>query len=67
MERRWFFEEIMSNKKIHTIQSSDKIKFDEQVNLLLELGCELLEGGYEVIKKKKKVIYSQVVVSIDQY
>ena len=50
------------SKKIHTIQSSDKIKFDEQVNLLLELGCELLEGGYEVIKKKKKVIYSQVVV-----
>ena len=37
------------SKKIHTIQSSDKKEFDEQVNLFLELGCELLDGGYEVI------------------
>ena len=50
------------SKNTHTIESSDKKEFDEQVNKLLELGCELLEGGYEVIKKKKKVIYSQVVV-----
>ena len=50
------------SKNTHTIESSDKKEFDEQVNKLLELGCELLEGGYEVIKKKKKVVYSQVVV-----
>ena len=38
------------SKKIHTIQSSDKNKFDEQINLFLELGCELMDGSYEVIK-----------------
>ena len=27
-------------KRIHTIQSSDKVEFDKQVNQLLELGCE---------------------------
>jgi len=30
--------------KIHTIQLSDKEKFDERVNLFLEVGCELLNG-----------------------
>jgi hypothetical protein len=29
------------SKKIHTIQSSDKKEFDEQVNQLLELGGKL--------------------------
>ena len=37
------------SKQIHTIQSSDKKQFDEQVNEFLELGYELMEGGYEVI------------------
>jgi antitoxin component YwqK of YwqJK toxin-antitoxin module len=49
------------SKKIHTIQSSDKKEFDKEVNFFLELGCELLEGSYEVIKKDDDVVYSQVV------
>ena len=35
----------MTNK-IHTIQSSDKKEFDKKVNEFLEMGCELMEGGY---------------------
>ena len=49
------------SKKIHTFQSSDRKVFDEQVNQLLEYGCELLDGSYAVIKKKKRHVYSQVV------
>ena len=49
------------SKRIHTIQSSDKKEFDERVNLFLELGGELLDGGYEVIKNDDSVVYSQVV------
>ena len=52
----------MSNK-IHTIQSSDKKEFDKQVNQLLELGGELMDGGYEVIKNDDGIVYSQVIVS----
>jgi len=36
------------SKKIHTIYSSDKIEFENKVNYFLELGCELLEGSYEI-------------------
>ena len=50
------------SKKIHTIQSSDKKEFDEQVNLFLGLGCELMDGGYEVINNDDGVVYSQVIV-----
>ena len=50
------------SKKIHTIQSSDKEKFEKEVNFFLELGSELLEGGYEVIKKEDDFVYSQVIV-----
>jgi len=50
------------SKKIHTIQSSDKKEFDKQVNELLELGCELMDGGYEVINNDDGVVYSQVIV-----
>lgn len=49
------------SKKIKTIQSTDKEKFDDEVNLVLEYGCELVEGSYEVIKKNDVVIYSQVI------
>ena len=49
------------SKKIHTIQSSDKIEFDKEVNFFLELGCELLEGSYEVVKEDNGNVYSQVV------
>ena len=49
------------SKRIHTIQSSDNKEFDEQVNLFLELGGELLDAGYEVIKNNDSVVYSQVV------
>lgn len=48
-------------KKIYTIQSSDKYKFDEQVNIFLEIGCWLLENSYKVIENDDGVIYSQVV------
>jgi hypothetical protein len=49
------------SKKIHTIQSSDKQEFDSEVNFFLELGFELHDGGYEVIKNNDSVVYSQVV------
>jgi hypothetical protein len=48
------------SKKIHTIQSSDKQEFDSEVNFFLELGCELHDGGYEVIKNDDGVVYSQI-------
>ena len=44
------------SKKIHTIQSSDKNKFDEQVNTLLEIGCELLENTYKVIEVSAHIV-----------
>jgi len=50
------------SKKIHTIQSSDKSDFDDKVNLFLEVGCELMEGGYSVINNDDGVVYSQVVL-----
>ena len=50
------------SKKIHTIQSSDKVEFDKQVNQFLEVGCELMDGGYEVINNDDGVVYSQVIV-----
>ena len=50
------------SKKIHTIQSFDKIEFEKEVNFFLELGCELLEGSYELINKNKNNIYSQVII-----
>ena len=53
--------QIMS-KKIYTIQSADKNEFDKEVNSFLELGCELLEGGYEVMKKDEGAVYHQVIV-----
>ena len=50
------------SKKIKTIQSSDKKDFDKQVNQFLELGCELMDGGYQVINNDDGVVYSQVIV-----
>ena len=50
------------SKKIHTIQSSDKKEFDKQVNQFLELGGELMDGGYQVINTDDGVVYSQVIV-----
>ena len=50
------------SKKIHTIQSSDKSEFDKEVNQFLELGCELMDGGYQVINNDDGVVYSQVIV-----
>ena len=56
------------SKKIHTIQSSDKVEFDKEVNFFLELGCELLEGSYEVVKEDDGNVYSQVVtIDTDKY
>ena len=53
------------SKKIHTIQSSDKIEFEEQVNLFLELGCELMDGSYQIIKGDDGVMYSQVITYVN--
>ena len=50
------------SKKIHTVQFSDKNEFDKEINLFLELGCELLDGGYQVINNDDGVVYSQVIV-----
>ena len=52
-------------KQIHTVQFSDKNKFDRQVNRLLELGGELVDGGYQVLNVKDELIYSQVMVFRD--
>ena len=50
------------SKKIHTIQSSDKVEFDKKVNEFLKSGCELMDGGYQVINNDDGVVYSQVIV-----
>jgi len=50
------------SKKIYTIQSSDKSKFDKQVNLYLKIGSELHDNGYKVIETNDGLIYSQVVI-----
>ena len=44
------------SKKIHTIQSSDKKEFDKEVNEFLELGGELMDGGYQVINNDDGVV-----------
>ena len=49
-------------KQIHTVQSSDKVEFDKQVNQFLELGGELMDGGYQVINSDDGIVYSQVMV-----
>jgi len=49
--------------KFHTIQSSDKNEFDERINRLLELGCELMDGSYEVINNENGIVYSQVIIA----
>jgi hypothetical protein len=46
---------------IHTVQSKDKIIFQNKVNILIKNGWKLLINGYEVIKNGKEKIYSQVV------
>ena len=50
------------SKKIYTIQSSDKIKFDKKVNELLEFGGDLMDGGYQVNNTDHGIVYSQVIV-----
>ena len=50
------------SKRIHTVRSSDYKEFENKVNFFLELGLELLEKSYEVIRENDDVIYSQVVV-----
>ena len=50
------------SKEIHTIQSSDKVEFDKEVNQFLKSGCELMDGGYQVINNDDGVVYSQVIV-----
>ena len=49
-------------KKIHTIQSSDKVEFDKKVNQLLEFGGELIDGSYQIINNDDGLKYSQVIV-----
>ena len=48
------------NQTIHNIRSSNKKKFKEILSIFYEIGYELPDNGYEVIKEKGKVIYSQV-------
>ena len=48
-------------EKIYTFQSPDKKEFDKKINEFLELGGELIEGGYQVIKIDGGVLYSQVI------
>ena len=44
------------SKKIHTIQSSDKEKFDKEVNFYLKIGSELHDNGYKVIETNDGLI-----------
>ena len=49
-------------KNIHTIQSKNKDQFDNTINLLIDLGCELMEGAYKVINTDDGIVYSQVII-----
>jgi|TARA_B100000315_G_scaffold222195_1_gene226092 hypothetical protein len=40
------------SKQIHTIQSSDKVKFDKEVNFFIKNGWSLLDGGYIITGTK---------------
>ena len=61
------------SKKIHTVQSSDKEEFDKEINFFLELGCELLDGTYEIInsdfeeKRKFYTIFKKQSLIISRY
>jgi len=50
------------SEKIHTIQSSDKNEFDNEVNFFLGLGCKIMKDGYKIINNDDDLKYSQVVV-----
>ena len=49
------------SKKIHTVQFSNKDDFDQQVNIFLEFGCELIDGSYQIIQSDDGEVYSQVI------
>jgi len=53
--------------KFKTFQSENKKTFDEKLNIYLDIGWSLVEGGYEVIRKNKKTIYSQALSLSDDY
>ena len=46
-------------KKIKTIKSSNEKEFDKLVNIHLEQGWELVDGGYSVLEN---IFHSQVIV-----
>tara|TARA_B100000315_G_C14423273_1_gene516590 strand:- start:137 stop:886 length:750 start_codon:yes stop_codon:yes gene_type:complete len=50
------------SKTIKTIQSKDKVEFDNKVNYLLKHYGKILNNSYEIINDGKKVLYSQVIV-----
>ena len=53
--------------KFKTFQSENKKTFDEKLNIHLDIGWSLVDGGYEVIRKNKKTIYSQALSLSDDY
>jgi len=49
------------SKKIHTVQFSNKDDFDQQVNIFLEFGGELIDGSYQIIQSDDGEVFSQVI------
>ena len=51
------------NKKIKTIQLSDKKDFDKKINKYLVKGWKILDNSYQIIKKGEIDVYSVVVIN----
>ena len=49
------------SKRIHTLQSLSRKKFDRQINLFIEIGCKPIDGSYKIIEKNSEVTYSQLI------
>ena len=39
----------------------DKKEFDEEITQLLKCGCELVDNGYEIVKKNKRVDFNRIL------
>jgi hypothetical protein len=49
------------SKQIYTYQTDNKQNFDEDISLLIKVGCELVENTYQINQQDGKILYSQVV------
>ena len=54
--------------KFKTIQTPEKEEFDRLLNINLDIGWSLVDGGYQIIDKKgKNTVYSQALYLSDEY